>query len=283
MAAVALLVGLIAGASSGDDASGVGGEATKVGWYGHLRILAGNDERSLDFEQRAQESKAIDRTLELTPFVRKGGSQHRLVALTFDDGPGPATDALLDELERLGVPATFFVVGYQLPEFGATLQRIIDLGHPIADHTSDHANLEQLPRDGQREQIDGAADELEGYGVPYPRLFRPPYGAQDATTLALLRRRKMLSVLWSVDSLDYTKPGTDAIVRTVVDNVHPGAIVLLHDAGGERSQTLAAVPRIVEELRAQGYRFVTVPRLLLDNPVTGEQQLPQDFELPAGG
>ena len=91
VAALALLVGLIAGASSGDDASGDHAEATKVGWYGHLRMLAGNGERSLDFEQRAQESEAIDRTLALSPFVRKGGSQHRLVALTFDDGPGPAT------------------------------------------------------------------------------------------------------------------------------------------------------------------------------------------------
>ncbi|HMJ01962.1 MAG TPA: polysaccharide deacetylase family protein, partial [Conexibacter sp.] len=257
--------------------------ATRVGWYGHLRMLAGAGRRSLDFEQRAQESAAIDRALAITPFVRRGGDQHKLVALTFDDGPGPVTEELLDELQRLRVPATFFVVGYQLPEFGETLRRMIDLGVPIADHTSEHANLAQLPRAGQREQIDDAADELTTYGVPYPRLFRPPYGAHDATTHALLARRKMLSVLWSVDSEDYTQPGTDAIVRNVVDNAHPGAIVLLHDAGGERSQTLAAVPRIVRELRAQGYRFVTVPRLLLESPPSADQQLPPGFNSVGAG
>jgi peptidoglycan-N-acetylglucosamine deacetylase len=246
-------------------------------------MLAGNGRRSLDFEQRAQESRAIDQALAVTPLVRMGGEQHKLVALTFDDGPGPATGELLDELQRLRVPATFFVVGYQLPEFGSTLQRMIDLGVPIGDHTSEHANLAQLQRDGQREQIDDAADELTSYGVPYPRLFRPPYGAHDATTEALLARRRMLSVLWSVDSQDYTQPGTDAIVRNVVDNVHPGAIVLLHDAGGERSQTLAAVPRIVRELRAQGYGFATVPRLLLENPPSAEQQLPPGFNSAGAG
>lgn len=284
LAGLALLLGLIAGA--GDDGSAtpdIRSEATKIGWYGNLRMLAGNGRRSLDFEQRAQESRAIDRTLARTPFVRKGGDQHKLIALTFDDGPGPSTGKLLDELQRLRVPATFFVVGYQLPEFGDTLRRMIDLGHPIADHTSRHANLAQLSREGQRAQIDDAADELTSYGVPYPRLFRPPYGAHDATTHALLARRRMLSVLWSVDSMDYTQPGTDAIVRNVVDNAHPGAIVLLHDAGGNRSQTLAAVPRIVRALRAQGYRFVTVPRLLLESPPAPEEELPPGFNRAGAG
>jgi peptidoglycan/xylan/chitin deacetylase (PgdA/CDA1 family) len=282
VAAVALLLGLIAGAGGDGDAPDIRAAATKVGWYGHLRMLAGAGRRSLDFEQRAEESAAIDRALAVTPFVRMGGSRHKLVALTFDDGPGPYTDRLLDELQRLRVPATFFVVGYQLPEFGATLQRMIDLGVPIADHTSEHANMTQLPRGGQREQIDDVAEELTGYGVPYPRLFRPPYGAHDAATLKLLGRRKMLSVLWSVDSQDYTRPGTDAIVRNVVDDVHPGAIVLLHDAGGDRSQTLAAVPRIVEQLRDQGYRFVTVPRLLLESPPSADQQLPPGLDSAPG-
>jgi peptidoglycan/xylan/chitin deacetylase (PgdA/CDA1 family) len=246
-------------------------------------MLAGAGRRSLDFEQRAQESAAIDRALAITPFVRMGGDQRKLVALTFDDGPGPATAGLLDELQRLRVPATFFVVGYQLPEFGATLRRMVDLGVPIGDHTSEHANLAQLPRGEQRDQIDEAADELTSYGVPYPRLFRPPYGAYDLATHDLLRRRRMLSVLWSVDSQDYTQPGIDAIVRNVVDAVHPGAIVLLHDAGGDRSQTLAAVPRIVQELRDQGYRFVTVPRLLLESPPSADQELPPGFNSAGAG
>lgn len=285
IAAVALLLGMIVGSGAGEgpDPNALRAELTKVGWYGHLRMLAGNGRRSLDFEQRAQETRAIDRALEITPFVRMGGSERKLIALTFDDGPGPITNALLDVLQRLRVPATFFVVGNQLPEHADALGRMIDLGVPIANHTVGHPNLTELSRDDQRAQIDDVAAELEGYGVPYPRLFRPPYGAQDATTLSLLGRRRTLSVLWSVDSQDYRRPGVDAIVRNVVDHAHPGAIVLLHDAGGDRSQTLAAVPRIVKELRAQGYRFVTVPRLLLESPPSADQQVPPGFNSAGAG
>lgn len=285
VAAVALLLGLIAGAGAGDDPEVADSQAaaTKVGWHGHLRTLAGNGRGSLDFEQRAEESRALDRTLAATPLVRKGGDQRRLIALTFDDGPGPATVPLLDTLQRLRVPATFFVVGAQLPAHAATLQRMIDLGVPIGNHTATHANLAQLSRAEQRQQIDSAADELTGYGAQYPRLFRPPYGAQDQTTLDLLGRRRALSVLWSVDSEDYRRPGVDVIVRNVVDRAHPGAIVLLHDAGGDRSQTLAAVPRIVKELRAQGYRFVTVPRLLLESPPSPSEQLAPGLRASGSG
>ncbi len=277
VAGAALVLGMVAGAGGGGDgAPDVRGTATQVGWYGHLRTLAGSGRRSLDFEERARESAAIDRTLQVTPFVRLAGGGKQLVALTFDDGPGPYTDGLLDELERAHVPATFFVVGYQLPDFGPQLQREVDLGMTVGDHTADHANLTQLsPRD-QRRQIVDDATEIRSYGAPYPRLFRPPYGAFDQTTKQLLARQRMLAALWSVDSEDYTQPGVDAIVRNVVDAVRPGSIVLMHDGGGDRSQTLAAVPKIVAELRRAGYRFVSVPRLLLESPP------PQDQELPAG-
>jgi len=283
-AGVALLLGMIAGASSGgDDTAGTDGQATTVGWYGHLRTLAGAGRASLDFEQRAQESAAIDRALQLTPFVRMAGRQHPLVALTFDDGPGPFTDRLIDELQRLHVPATFFVVGYQLPEFATQLQREVDLGLTVGDHTTDHANLAQLsPRDQRRQIVDDAI-EIRSYGAPYPRLFRPPYGSYNQTTHTLLGRQRMLSVLWSVDSEDYTQPGADAIVRNVVDAVQPGSIVLMHDGGGDRTQTLAAVPRIVAELRRQGYRFASVPRLLLENPPPQDQELPSGFNPTGAG
>ena len=276
VAALALLLGAIVGASGGDDADDIRATATQVGWYGHLSMLAGAGRRSLDFEQRTQESAAIDRALELTPFVRMAGRQRKLVALTFDDGPGPFTDRLLDALVRLHVPATFFVVGYQLPEFGPQLQREVDLGMTVGDHTADHPNLAQLSRADQRSQIDDDASEIRSFGAPLPRLFRPPYGSYNQVTHDLLARRSMLSVLWSVDSEDYTQPGTEAVVANVLDAVQPGSIVLMHDGGGDRTQTLAAVPRIVQALRRQGYRFVTVPRLLLENPP------PQDPELPSG-
>jgi peptidoglycan/xylan/chitin deacetylase (PgdA/CDA1 family) len=284
VAGVALLLGAIVGASGGGDGTAdLRGAATQVGWYGHLRTLAGAGRRSLDFEQRAQESAAIDRTIQSTPIVRMGGSQHRIVALTFDDGPGPYTDRLIDELQRLHVPGTFFVVGYELPDFGAQLQREVDLGLTVGDHTADHRNLAQLSAGDQRSQIVDDATEIHSYGAPYPRLFRPPYGSYDQATRALLARQRMLAVLWSVDSEDYTLPGVDAIVQNVVSAVQPGSIVLMHDGGGDRTQTIAALPKIVAQLRRQGYRFVSVPRLVLENPPPQAQGLAGGFDSGGAG
>jgi peptidoglycan-N-acetylglucosamine deacetylase len=282
-AALAFLAGVVAGSGGEGGRGGARAEAVQIGWYGHLRALAGAGRASLDFEQRARESRAIDRALALTPFVRMAGRQHPLVALTFDDGPGPYTDALLSELQRLRVPGTFFVVGYQLPAFAPQLQREVDLGETVGDHTADHRDLAQLPARGQRAQILSDARELRSYGASWPRLFRPPYGAYDRTTHAVLGRARMLSVLWSVDSEDYTQPGVGAIVRNVVEHVQPGSIVLMHDGGGNRTQTIAALPRIVRALRGDGYRFVSVPRLLLENPPPQDQQLPPGFNSAGAG
>lgn len=284
-AALAFLLGIVVGAGGGggDREAAPDAGAGRVGWEGHLRALAGVGRASLDFGQRAQESAAIDRALALTPFVRMAGRQHRLVALTFDDGPGPFTDRLLAELRRLRVPATFFVVGYQLPEFAPQLQRELDLGQTVGDHTTGHRDLARLPARAQRAQILGDATALRSYGAPYPRLFRPPYGSYDETTHRLLGRERMLSVLWSVDSEDYRRPGVRAIVRNVVDAARPGSIVLMHDGGGDRTQTLAAIPRIVKRLRDNGYGFVSVPRLLLENPPPQDQELPSGFNSAGAG
>jgi len=277
----ALLLGLIVGAQGGGGGAAAGTVAARIGFYGRVQQLAGAGARSLTAQEARQESGAIDRALRRTPFVRMAGSQHRLVALTFDDGPGPYTDALVAELARLRVPATFFVVGYQLPTFAPQLQHEVAAAMTVGDHTLDHANLAQLSPGDQRQQIVGDASKIAAFGAPTPRLFRPPYGSYDATTQALLGHQRMLSVLWSVDSEDYTKPGVDAIVRNVVDAVRPGYIVLMHDGGGNRSQTVAALPRIVAELRRSGYGFASVPRLLLENPPPENQQLPSGFN-PAG-
>ncbi len=282
VAAGALLLGLLAGAGAGGTAT-VSGVATPVGWYGRLQLLAGTGSRSLGSEEGVLEGMAIDRTLQRTPFVRMAGAQHRLVALTFDDGPSPYTDRLLAELQRLRVPATFFVVGYQLPTFAPQLQHEVAAGMTVGDHTLDHPNLAQLSAGDQQHQVVGDATEIRSYGAPYPRLFRPPYGSYDQTTRALLAHQRMLSALWSVDSEDYTRPGVDAIVRNVVSAVRPGSIVLMHDGGGDRSETLAAVPRIVAELRRQGYGFASVPHLLLENPAPQNQEISAGFNTSGAG
>jgi peptidoglycan/xylan/chitin deacetylase (PgdA/CDA1 family) len=125
-------------------------------------------------------------------------------------------------------------------------------------------------------EIGGSAHTIEATGGPYPRLFRPPYGAYDDATLRELHHRGMLMVLWSISSRDWTLPGTRVIVHRVLTGAAPGAIVLMHDAGGvSRSQTIAALPAIVHTLRRRGYRFVTVPQMMRLAPPPRGRPRPQ--------
>jgi peptidoglycan-N-acetylglucosamine deacetylase len=216
--------------------------------------------------QAAAENAAINRTLAYTPYVRIAGAQHREIALTFDDGPGPYTPDILNVLEREHVPATFFEVGVMERYFSASTARIVTAGDVIGDHTELHEEMSRLSSAQQRAELLEQAAAIGRHGASFPRLFRPPYGLWNSTTLALLRRYRMLMVLWTVDTNDYLRPGVPAIVKAAVSGARPGAIILLHDAGGNRAETVAALPRIIAQLRRRGYTLVTVPRLLLDNP-----------------
>jgi len=201
------------------------------------------------------------------PYVAVGGRRHREVALTFDDGPGPYTAEVVRTLRRLHAPATFFQLGVTEHYFtdAEELQRTDPLV-TIGVHTLGHRRLDRLSRADQAGEIDRDSAILTAAGNPRPTLFRPPYGAYDRTTLELLRERGMTMVLWSVDSRDYLRPGVDAIVSRVLSDTKPGAIILLHDAGGDRSQTIEALPRIVLGLRRHRYTLVSVPELLSDAP-----------------
>jgi peptidoglycan/xylan/chitin deacetylase (PgdA/CDA1 family) len=108
-------------------------------------------------------------------------------------------------------------------------------------------------------------------------LFRPPYGSYNATTMRELHALHLLMVLWSVDTGDYLQPGVSVIVERALAGAHAGAIILMHDAGGTRTQTIAALPRIISELRARGFHLVTVPELLRDDPPPPGQPLPSSL------
>jgi peptidoglycan-N-acetylglucosamine deacetylase len=232
----------------------------------HALPLAGLRSLSPAAHEAAAENAAIDRTMAYTPYVRIAGAEHREIALTFDDGPGPYTPEILSILEQRHVAATFFEIGVLERYFYASTARIVADGDAIGDHTEVHPAMSELPAAKQRAQLLEQAAAIERHGAHFPRLFRPPYGLWNATTLTLLHRYRMLMVLWTVDTNDYQRPGVPAIVKAAVGGARPGAIILLHDAGGDRSQTVAALPRIITELRRRGYKLVTVPRLLLDNP-----------------
>jgi peptidoglycan/xylan/chitin deacetylase (PgdA/CDA1 family) len=199
--------------------------------------------------------------------IRSGGGRHRWVALTFDDGPGPYTSQLLAELERLDAPATFFQVGKMLQQFPGPAQLTANTaGLTIGDHTFSHKSMSRLDRAAQSREILEAAAAMENLNEPAPRLFRPPYGAWNTDTRSLTSQRGMAIILWNVDSEDYTRPGAEPIARNVVDAVRPGSIVLMHDGGGDRTQTIEALPKIVRRLRRRGYGLVTVDKLIAEDP-----------------
>jgi peptidoglycan-N-acetylglucosamine deacetylase len=220
---------------------------------------------------------AVRSTLAFTPFIREGGTRGRDIALTFDDGPGPYTEELLKVLEHYHVKATFFAIGRMLQYFSAATVREIEDGDVIGDHTEDHPELAKLSGHDQYEELFEQIARIELLGGRRPVLFRPPYGSFNATTMRELAHLHLLMVLWSVDTNDYLAPGVEVIVERALAGAHPGAVILMHDGGGNRAQTIAALPKIITKLRAQGYDLVTVPRLLADDPPPAGQQLPPNL------
>lgn len=221
-----------------------------------------------------REQRAVQSALSYTSYVTEGSQSAREIALTFDDGPGPFTPQVLGVLERMHVPATFFVVGNTLTSFGAQVPRELAGGFPVEDHTQNHRVMAQLSRKDQTQELIQQISGIRGLGAPQPTLFRPPYGSFNATTLALSKKLKMLPVLWTIDTKDFSRPGVPAIEQAVLSGAKPGAIVLMHDAGGDRSETVAALPAIIRALRARHFKLVTVPRLLADDPPLTIQKAP---------
>lgn len=213
-----------------------------------------------------QEAAINRHILSYTSYVALGMPRKREIALTFDDGPGPYTPAVLSVLERFHVKATFFEIGRNVHAYPRFTARLARAGMVIGDHTEEHPPMADLGAAEQAAQLDEAADAIQAAGAPRPLLFRPPYGSFDATTLSLLHERNMVMVLWAVDTSDYALPGVHQIIYTALSGAQPGAIILFHDGGGDRSETVAALPRIIERLKERGYTLVTVPELLRDDP-----------------
>src|ERR1035441_713762 len=228
-------------------------------------------------QEQAAEEKAVASVLAYAPFVKQGATRSRDVALTFDDGPGPYTPEVLSVLERFHVRGTFFVIGKMLRYFGASTAREIRDGDVIGDHTESHPMMASLSAHDQHEELFEQIARIELLDGPRPVLFRPPYGSFDATTLHELKAMHLLMVLWSVDTDDYRQPGVPVIVERALEGAHPGAIILLHDAGGVRTQTIAALPAIITKLRARGFHLVTVPQLLKDDPPPAGQPIPPNL------
>lgn len=272
-AAAVIVLAVIGKSGSGTTVTPHRVARTPSAYSSHIQTLGSSAASALGAAERSAEDEAIDRTLSYTPYVRVAGSQHREIALTFDDGPSAFTPRVLSILGSKGAGGTFFEVGLLEPYFHSFTTRIAAAGFAVGDHTESHAPMSHLSAELQRTQVLEEASLIKHYGSAFPRLFRPPYGLWNSTTLLLLRRFRMLMVLWTVDTADYQRPGTKTIVRRALAGARPGAIILMHDGGGDRSQTVAALPRIISALHARGYQLVTIPRLLLDNPAPANQRV----------
>ena len=188
------------------------------------------------------------------PRTRRG------VALTFDDGPGPLTRAFLRRLRRLHAKATFFPVGYAVARYPHVLREIRAAGMSVGNHTITHPLMARLSPHRQRVEIEGQERTLQRLIGYRPLFFRPPYRSYSLVTAREIAEGGMVGVLWSVDSEDYTRPGVGRIVRNAL-TVKPGGVILMHDFGGDRRQTLAALPKIVRGLRRRGLEPVTLDDL----------------------
>jgi len=189
------------------------------------------------------------------------GPKVKRVALTYDDGPAVLTPSFMARLKSLGVPATFFMIGQQVGGQAALARQMLADGHMVANHSWSHPNMSGggPAASAQLSKASAAIRKATGFT---PCLFRPPYGGTGADLVRRTRAQGMTSILWSVDPLDWRSPGTGSIVSRVVSGTGPGAIILSHDGGGPRGQTLSALPGIVKALKRKGYEFVTVNELL---------------------
>jgi peptidoglycan/xylan/chitin deacetylase (PgdA/CDA1 family) len=194
-----------------------------------------------------------------------GSRSRRVVALTFDDGPSLYTGRMLDILKRNGVHGTFFVIGQQVSGGAAVLRRALKEGNSLGNHTWNHANVSG-GAGGQLSSTQAAIRRATGYT---PCVFRPPYGATSSLLVGQARSVGMDTVLWDVDPRDWARPGSGAIYSNVVGNARPGSIILSHDGGGPREQTLSAYQSIIPTLKRRGYHFATLPELLGLTPTYG--------------
>lgn len=182
------------------------------------------------------------------------------MVLTFDDGPDPRyTPAILDTLARYGVRAMFFVCGEMADENRDLLRRMVSEGHVIGNHTWTHPLIPRLSRPALASEIARTSDVVRQAVGEAPLWFRAPYGAWNRAAFEIGAELGMEPLAWTVDTLDWKEPGTTTIVSRVLGGAAPGVIVLSHDAGGDRAQSVQAINSYLPQLLARGYRMTLPP------------------------
>lgn len=203
-------------------------------------------------------------------FKVHGASSLKRVALTFDDGPDSVyTPQILDILKKHHVKATFFLLGSRAQTNPNVVRRIVNEGHVIGNHSFSHPLFTKISVPNFEQQIERTQHVLSGLIGYKPKLVRPPYGEITEPQLRWMKRNHFFVVNWDIDSLDWKELNMQQVTDNVLPYIHPGAIILQHSAGGNRqnlSGTVKALPRIIQKLKDDGYRIVTVPQLLNISP-----------------
>ena len=183
---------------------------------------------------------------------------NKVIALTFDDGPGPYTAYLLDILDQYGAKATFFLIGSKVSGQASVVRSIQARGHQLGNHSWSHPELPKLSADQIAGEIDHTNEAIKQATGVKPSILRPPYGAVNGVVLEQLRARGMSSILWSVDTRDWADRNSQIVCSRAVAGARPGAVILMHDI---HQTSVNAVPCILSSLKQQGYSFVTIQRL----------------------
>lgn len=199
--------------------------------------------------------------------IKHGNDEEKLIALTFDDGPDKDfTPQVLDILKENNVKATFFVVGEMVSWSPEILKREYEEGHEIGNHTFTHINVAKRSYSEINKEIKQTQEAIKKVIGKEPSLFRPPYRAISRDMCTIAKDKNMNIVLWSnLDPRDWSNPGVNYIVETIMNKVQNGTIILLHDYNNTRNsttQTIQALKVVVPKLKAQGYKFVTVSELI---------------------
>jgi peptidoglycan-N-acetylglucosamine deacetylase len=200
-----------------------------------------------------------------------GPTVPKRIALTFDDGPGSYTSKIVSILSRHHAQGTFFEIGAQV---SSESRAVLAGGSELANHSYHHENY---PSRASMAATNARIKSVTGFE---PCLFRPPAGAYNSRVVGDARALGMTTVIWNVDPRDWSTPGSSAIYSRVVSAARPGAIVVMHDGGGNRSQTAAALPRIIHTLHARGYHLVTVSKLLHQRTIWGVVRRPLEPRTP---
>ena len=193
--------------------------------------------------------------------VNQVNTSRKIIALTFDDGPWKTTPQILEILRANQISATFFMVGRHLQAYPQAAKQVVAEGHAVGNHTWSHRYGKYSPSAAAAE-IQRTNDLLYQVSGARTTLFRPPAGILNNGLASYSQGQRGTVIMWSDDSQDWRSPPPQTITNNVLKNAQPGGIVLLHDGGGDRSRTIAALPGIIRELKQQGYEFVTIPQLL---------------------